>query len=107
MKKLAGSDWKHDKENIDWKQRKKENSNDDGNDDDAHRHVPVLCLRRGTHLAQCPVVQQEKEINAAVHTAAAGLLSPLWVRVSATTTSTRDVSRRRAAVLLRAATAGV
>jgi hypothetical protein len=81
---VTGGDWKaetkpHEKANIVLKQRKKENSHDDGNDDDddAHRNAIVLCPRRGTHPARYPVAEQEADTNAAVHVAAAGLLSTI------------------------------
>ncbi len=83
LKKLTGGDWKegtklHEKADVVLKQRKKENSHDDGNDDDdAHGNVTVLCSRRGTHLAQYSVAEQEEDANAAVHTAAARLLSTI------------------------------
>jgi hypothetical protein len=75
LKKVTGGDWKED---VVLKQRKKENSHDDGNDDDdAHRNATVLCPRRGIHPTRYPVAEQEADTNAAVHVAAAGLLSTI------------------------------
>ncbi len=82
LKKLTGSDWKeetkpHEKADVVLKQRKKEDSHDDGNDDDAHGNATVLCPRRGTHLAEYLWAEQEEDVNTTAHTAAAGLLSTL------------------------------
>jgi hypothetical protein len=69
----------HEKADVILKERKKENSYDDGNNvhDNAPGNTPVLCPRRGTHLAQYPWAEQEEDTDAAVHAAAAGLFSTL------------------------------
>lgn len=83
LKKLTGSDWKeetkpHEKADVVLKQRNKENSHDDGNDDDnVHGNAAVLYPRRGTYLAEYLWAEQEEDVNTAAHTAAAGLLSTL------------------------------
>ncbi len=83
LKKLTGGDGHeetkpHGKTDVVLKQGKKESNHDDGNDDDdAHRNAAVFCPRRGTHLAQYPVAEQEAETNATAHVAATGLLSTI------------------------------